>query len=176
MPDREDDPGRQRTALAALYDAHAGGLYRYALMILADTAAAEDAVQQAFIKLMDRRGDAAVLSESDYLRTCVRNACFDALRRRRRDYAGPGSGPPLLEPVAPSTHDDERIALEDALRSVPPEQREVIHMKVYEGMTFDEIARRTGVPLNTVASRYRYALAKLRERLKPAARTGTRDE
>jgi RNA polymerase sigma-70 factor, ECF subfamily len=162
MPDREDDPGRRRAALGALYDAHAAGLYRYALMILANPAAAEDAVQQAFTKFMDRRG-AAVLSEADYLRTSVRNECFTMLRRRRRD--GLENTGPLLEPAAPSAGDEERLALEAALRALPPEQREVVHMKVYEGMTFDEIARHTGVPLNTVASRYRYALAKLKEHL-----------
>jgi RNA polymerase sigma-70 factor, ECF subfamily len=171
MPDREDDPGGGRAALGALYDAHADGLYRYALMILANPAAAEDAVQQAFTKFMDRRG-AAVLSEADYLRTCVRNECFTTLRRRRRDGLEPTE--PLLEPAAPSANENERLALEEALRTLPPEQREVVHMKVYEGMTFDEIARRTGVPLNTVASRYRYALAKLKERLSASGPGGTR--
>jgi len=165
MPDREDDPGRRRAALAALYDAHAVGLYRYALMILADAAEAEDAVQQSFTKYIDRRG-AAVLSEADYLRTAVRNECFSAFRRRRRDRP-PAASSCLLEPVAPGASPDERLALEDALRALPPEQREVIHMKVYEGMTFEEIAQRVGLPVNTAASRYRYALAKLRECLAP---------
>ena len=165
MPDREDDPGRRRAALAALYDAHAAGLYRYALMILADSAAAQDAVQQAFARYMDRRGP-AVLSESDYLRTSVRNECFSALRRRRRDRADVDATS-LLEPIAPGGRPEERIALEDAMRALPPEQREVIHMKVYEGMTFDEIAGRIGASVNTAASRYRYGLAKLRERLAP---------
>lgn len=165
MPDREDDPGRRRAALAALYDAHVAGLYRYALMILANTAEAEDAVQQAFTKYLDRRGT-AVLSEADYLRTAVRNECFSAFRRRRRDHP-PAAPSCLLEPVAPGAHPDEKIALEDALRRLPPEQREVIHMKVYEGMTFEDIASRTGASVNTAASRYRYALAKLREHLAP---------
>jgi len=164
MPDREDDPGRRRAALAALYDAHAVGLYRYALMILANAAEAQDAVQQAFTKYMDRRG-LAVLSEADYLRTAVRNECFSAFRRRRRDHP-PAASSCLLEPVAPGALPDERLALEDALRALPPEQREVIQMKVYEGMTFEEIASRTGVSVNT-ASRYRYALARLRECLAP---------
>jgi len=171
MPDREDDPGREPEKLAALYDARAAGLYRYALMILADPAGAEDAVQQAFASFLDRRGS-AVLSQTDYLRACVRNECFGALRRRRRDGGEPRA--PLLEPVAPGADEAERVALEDALRSLPAEQREVIHMKVYEGMTFDEIARLTGVPLNTAASRYRYALAKLKEYL--TSPMGTRHE
>ena len=59
------------------------------------------------------------------------------------------------------------LALQAALRELPEEQREVVSMRVWSGMTLDEIATATGAPLNTVASRYRYALEKLRERLKP---------
>src|SRR5688572_8791212 len=118
MPDPEDDPGRRREALAALYDRHADGLYRYALMILADPAEAQDAVQQTFTKLFDRRGT-EIQSEADYLRTCVRNECFSALRRRRRDR-GEKDAAALLEPVAPGASREERLALEDALRLLPP--------------------------------------------------------
>jgi RNA polymerase sigma-70 factor (ECF subfamily) len=61
---------------------------------------------------------------------------------------------------------EERLAVQQAMRALPPEQREVVHMKVFEGMTFQEIADTTDEPLNTVASRYRYALEKLRAFLK----------
>jgi DNA-directed RNA polymerase specialized sigma24 family protein len=52
-----------------------------------------------------------------------------------------------------------------ALRALPPEQREVIHLKVFEGHTFNEIADLTGESINTAASRYRYAMDKLRAML-----------
>lgn len=70
---------------------------------------------------------------------------------------------PLLEAVDSTTDDpDSRLALEQALRLLPPEQREVIHLKVYEGLTFQEIAALIDESINTVASRYRYAMDKLR--------------
>jgi RNA polymerase sigma-70 factor (ECF subfamily) len=53
------------------------------------------------------------------------------------------------------------LKIEAALRELPPEQREVIHMKVYEGNTFQQVADLLGVSINTVASRYRYAMDKL---------------
>ena len=54
-----------------------------------------------------------------------------------------------------------------ALADLPPEQRAVVHLKLWEGWTFDAIAGAFDLPPNTVASRYRYGLDKLRERLRP---------
>ena len=61
------------------------------------------------------------------------------------------------------------LALQTALAALPEEQREVVVMRIWSGMTLEEISTATDAPLNTVASRYRYALEKLRERLKPAS-------
>ena len=149
--------------LAALFDEHAGGLYRYAVVILADPAAAEDAVQEAFVRLaivLDRRP--RFQPTIPYLRTIVRNECYSLLRKRRRLAGTPASGA-LLERVSPEATEEERLLLESALRVLPPEQREVVYLKVFEGLTFDEIATATGVPLNTAASRYRYAMDALRK-------------
>ena len=72
----------------------------------------------------------------------------------------------MLEPVdAAFANDDERQAIEAALRALPAEQREVVHLKVYEAMTFQQIADLLGLSLNTAASRYRYATEKLRQSL-----------
>jgi RNA polymerase sigma-70 factor (ECF subfamily) len=60
---------------------------------------------------------------------------------------------------------DLRIAIERALRALPPEQREVVHLKAFDGMTFQEIADATGESINTIASRYRYAMEKMRAQL-----------
>jgi RNA polymerase sigma-70 factor (ECF subfamily) len=59
------------------------------------------------------------------------------------------------------------LSLQAALLELPEEQREAVMMRIWSGMTLEEIAVATGVSLNTAASRYRYALEKLRERLKP---------
>ena len=155
-PERADD-------LADLYDRLGPALYRYALMILGDPAGAEDVVQDVFVSIARRRAD-GVTSIDAYLKLAVRNGCYDVLRRRR---ARPEvqAGTVLLEARGP--HDDpaERMALESALRSVPAEQREVVHLKIFEGLTFQEIADLAGESVNTIAGRYRYALEKLRAAL-----------
>lgn len=165
----ERRPGSPRELVAAAYERCAEGLYRYALMILADHAAAEDAVHQAFAKLvrMGRRVR-EIDSCGDYLRTAVRNECWRIIKRRRRrpEQVQLHADAPLLEPVArPGLDEDERAQIEAALRSLPPEQREVVYLKVYADKTFREIADWVGVSMNTVASRYRYAMEKLRDRL-----------
>lgn len=154
---RED----RRALVGRLYDAHGAALYRYALMLLADHGAAEDAVQQVFTAVL--RGSGAIDNEVHYLRRAVRNECYSGLRRRRNVST---DDRPLLEPLADErVSHDERLLLERALKTLPPDQREVIHLHVFEGMTFQEVADATGESINTIASRHRYAIAKLREKV-----------
>jgi RNA polymerase sigma-70 factor (ECF subfamily) len=148
--------------IGQVYDRYGAALYRYAVMVLADPAGAADVVQTVFMALVRRRSNPDV--DEHYLRRAVRNECFSALRRRRRDVLA--SAAPLLETAeGRSDRPAERLALEQALRELPPEQREVVHLKAFEGMTFQEIADLTGESINTVASRYRYAIEKLRVHL-----------
>jgi RNA polymerase sigma-70 factor (ECF subfamily) len=60
-----------------------------------------------------------------------------------------------------------RRELDAAFAELPPEQRAVVHLKLWEEMTFESISRTLDIPLNTAASRYRYGLDKLRARLRP---------
>ena len=155
--------------VARLYDTFGASLYRYALMILADREAAEDVIQQVFVALLEG-GTRRIRDEERYLRQAVRNGCYSALRYLKVRTAA-GLTPideVLLEtiadtaaPVSPET----RLALERVLRDLSPDQREVLHLHAFEGRTFREIAESTGDPLNTIASRYRYALEKLRTSL-----------
>lgn len=154
---RERDPG-------ALYERLGPSLHRYAVMILANPTEAEDAVHQVFAALV-RRGTSDLDAPDSYLRTAIRNECFSQLRRRQVDSAHTSA---LLEATAfGGDRVDERLALEAALRAIPPDQREVVHLKVFEGLTFQEIASLTSESMNTVASRYRYAMQKLRLALAP---------
>lgn len=165
--DRIEDNSPSKRQLAALYDAFASGLYRHALMILADPAGAEDAVQQVFAKLATRGCSwLDPISPPSYLRTAVRNECYRVLARPHPVSIVDSEAPPLLVPVdAALVAEEERQILGAALQALPPEQREVIHLKVYEDWTFQQIAELLGVSINTAASRYRYALEKLRQRL-----------
>jgi len=151
--------------LAALYDEHGARLYRYAVLLLADAAAAEDALQESFCRLarmLPKKPEVLTLA---YATTVVRNECYTLLRKRRR---APASQAPLLEPASPESSEEERVMLEQLLKGLPPEQREVVFLKVFEGMTFQEIADLCGTSINTAASRYRYALGTLRRVLEPS--------
>jgi RNA polymerase sigma-70 factor (ECF subfamily) len=155
-------------ALADLYEQYGPRLYRYALLILADAAGAEDVVQDAFCRLAAAKQRATDAATLPYLTAIVRNECYSRLRRRRRSPVV--AAEPLLEPVAPAANEDERLQLEEALRALPPEQREVVYLKVYEGLTFQEIGERCGVSVNTAASRYRYGLEAMRRLLEAESR------
>jgi RNA polymerase sigma-70 factor, ECF subfamily len=148
-----------------LYDAYGASLYRYALMILASREGAEEVIQQVFAALLDS-GRRRIDDEERYLRRAVRNACYSALRHQKV-RRGRTADDTLLEVAAeaPAVSEEDRIALAEAIRELPPDQREVIHLHIFEGRTFKDVAEMTGEPLNTIASRYRYALEKLKATL-----------
>ena len=80
--------------------------------------------------------------------------------QRRRIQVEQGA---LLELLASGdSRPDERLALERGLRLLTPEQRETVHLHVFDGLTFRKIAEASGTSLNSVAGRYRYAVGKLR--------------
>lgn len=164
---RREEPKHE---VARLYDSFGASLYRYALMILADREAAEDVIHQVFVTLLDG-SVSRIRDEERYLRQAVRNACYSALRHRKvRVNAGlTAIDDVLLEAAAaarePAVSLEARLAIERAVRDLPADQREVLHLHVFEGHTFREIGEAIGEPLNTVASRYRYALEKLRAAL-----------
>jgi len=164
-----DRPGyAARSLVGRLYDARGASLYRYAVLLLADAAAAEDVVQQVFATIL-RQGH-RLEDEAHYLRRAVRNECYSHLRRLRtqrelRDERA------LLEPGTENASREEHMALERAIRELPPEQREVIALHVFEGLTFQEIASGLDESINTIAARYRYALRRLRQILASGPRT-----
>lgn len=150
--------------VAGLYEAYGPRLYRYAVLLLADRAAAEDALQDVFLQIaraLDRGGFDVTFA---YLATTVRNTCYSALRRRRRRSE---VAEPILEAASPEATEEERMMIDEALKALPTEQREVVYLKVFEGLTFQEIADRCDVSINTAGSRYRYAMQSLRRALSP---------
>ena len=137
-------------------------LYRYALVILGDEAAAEDAVQETFCAIARIVGRNREAATAPYAVRALRNQCLSILRKRRRSAGVAGR---LLEPCAPDASEEERLMLDEALRQLPIEQREVVYWKVFEGMSFHEIAALQDESINTIASRYRYAMSALRQAL-----------
>jgi RNA polymerase sigma-70 factor (ECF subfamily) len=142
-------------ALAKLYDLYAPGLHRVLLAILSSPEDAEDALQETFVKLLDGRMSRAQNAKA-YLFSSARHVALDILRRRKREQNH------VDETVEPSTSDVNHD-LQNLLRRLPMEQREVVALKVFQEMTFAEIAVVVKARPNTVASRYRYGLEKLRQ-------------
>jgi RNA polymerase sigma-70 factor (ECF subfamily) len=153
--------GNSQEDLGQLYDRVAPSLFRYALMLLAHYHEAEDVIQHVFATLA-KRGVSGLDSPDHYLRASVRNECFTRLGRSGPSLVSQTDGQ-LLESIAAADDRPEiRLSIEKGLRNLPPDQREVVHLKVFEGRSFQEIADLSGESVNTVASRYRYAMEKLK--------------
>jgi RNA polymerase sigma-70 factor (ECF subfamily) len=149
-------------ALEEVYDAYSTAIYRQALAILACAADAEDVVQEVFLQLVRRRGY-PIQNLKAYLLTAARHQACSTLRRRQREAGDPSEDEAPWPGSAGGLSD--RMAVRQALEALPPEQQEVVRLKVYEQLTFAEISRSVRASVNTVASRYRYALEKLRKAL-----------
>lgn len=105
--------------------------------------------------------------------TSVRRAACDLARRSGRRVAREERASEVSEEgravfQRPLEGEERRAAIEGALQRIPPEQREVLVLKIWGELTFDQIARELELSPNTVASRYRYALAALRRELASA--------
>jgi RNA polymerase sigma-70 factor, ECF subfamily len=163
-------------AFAALYDRYAMRLYRAAVGMLGRREDAEDAVQEVFAAVLQSRHKLAeVQNLTAYLFTALRRA---AGRRAARRVREPRTGEAAMAEIAgkagpddQSEFDDER--LQKALLGLPADQREVIALKIDGGLTFAETAQVIGISANTAASRYRYALERLRTSLKPECDSAT---
>jgi RNA polymerase sigma-70 factor (ECF subfamily) len=158
--------------LERLFDAHAGSLHAFLLNLLRQEADAGDALQDLFARLASRPELLhGVRDERGFLLRMAHHLAIDQLRRqavRRRTQEAFSAEPlPLFAPAADPDTADFRRELSAALGELPPDQRAVVHLKLWEGLTFERIAALLEVPLNTAASRYRYGLDKLRSRLRP---------
>lgn len=152
-------------ALTQAFEQQRRALYAQALAILAEPAAAEDAVQEAFVRVWRRRerlDDPGRLA--GYLATAVRHLAFD-LRRRAQVRADARILVARESAAAPAEGVADAERLDAALRGLPAEQREVILLRVHAGLSFAEVAARTDAPLGTVHSRYRYGMTRLRRAL-----------
>ena len=135
-------------------------LLLYARQFCATHAAAEDAVQEAFVRYYERQ--AGALDPLAYLFRCVRSASLDesrAARRRRKRETRAREPEPWFVPAAEIA--ERPAVIERALEALPEEQRAVVVLKIWGELTFAQIAGALEISQNTAASRYRYALARL---------------
>ena len=160
------------TNLERLYDEHAQAVFAFLLNFTRHEADTRDLLQELFIRLA-RRPELldGVRDERAFLLRLAHNQAIDLIRRRgtrEKQYQQlAGETVPIFAPASGTDEDAFRQALSAALGELPPDQRAVVHLKLWEGLTFEQIADLLGIPLNTAASRYRYGLDKLRERLRP---------
>jgi RNA polymerase sigma-70 factor (ECF subfamily) len=155
-----------------LYDEHAQAVFAYLLNFTRHEADTRDLLQELFVKLAQRPDLLdGVRDGRAFLLRLAHNLAIDLIRRRgtrEKNYEQLAGEPlPLFAPAPEPDEGAFRGALAAALGEIPAEQRAVVHLKLWEGLTFEQIAELLGIPLNTAASRYRYGLDKLRERLRP---------
>jgi RNA polymerase sigma-70 factor (ECF subfamily) len=160
-----------RPDIARLYDEHAQPLFAFLLNLTRDEADTRDLLQEMFVKLArDANLLQGVREERAFFIRLAHNAAIDLMRRRGTRERTKENFAEILSPFAAAADPDEatfRAELAAALAELPPEQRAVAHLKLWTGLTFEEIASALDIPPNTAASRYRYALDKMRDRLRP---------
>jgi RNA polymerase sigma-70 factor (ECF subfamily) len=163
---------RRGPEIERLYDGHAQSLFAFLLNFSRDEADTRDLLQEIFVKLArEPKLLDGVRDERAFLIRLAHNAAIDLIRRRgtrektRENFAAEKD--PLFAPANDPDEKTFRAELADALAELPEEQRAVVHLKLWEGLTFEEIADALDIPPNTAASRYRYGIDKLRGRLRP---------
>jgi len=157
-----------------VYDDHSRGAYAAAYRILGNAAQAQDVVQDVFLRLWRRPAsfDAQRGEIGSYLRLMARSRALDMWREsqaagrasdRLKLVVADDEGRPEERPAVAAERDADRTAVRAALRKLPDAQREALVLAYWGGLTADQIARRSDVPLGTAKSRIRLGLAKLRE-------------
>lgn len=154
-------------SLEGLYDDYGNSLYRFALALLGSADDAEDAVGEVFARVArDLKRLRRVDHVRAYLFTATRNAAYSVLRgRRRREDLHLAMCAEFTVSLEAGPAPADSVELCKAFAELPVEQREIIVLKVYDQMTFREIGEVTRTSTNTAASRYRYAIEKLRQAL-----------
>jgi RNA polymerase sigma-70 factor (ECF subfamily) len=165
---------RDETALGELYDRHASMLLALARRVLGRLEDAEEVLQEIFLQIWNQAGryDVSRSSVSTWMVLITRSRAIDRLRTRqvvdrtvatverekRHDHTSPEGDRSVLTK-------ERRARLREELGGLPAEQRQVLELAFYRGMTQSEIANDTGIPLGTVKTRTLLAMKKLRTAL-----------
>ena len=155
---------RDASAFEALYDGYHRLVYGIALRVLADISGAEDVTQAVFLKLWSSPDIFQSGNFGAWIARVARNRALDVLRSKSvRSEAELPEGIPddnRMEERAFANLDGANVRA--ALAGLPEEQRRPIELGFFEGITHEEIARRTGIPLGTIKTRIRAGLRRLR--------------
>jgi RNA polymerase sigma-70 factor (ECF subfamily) len=170
---------RDLAAFRALYGRYGNLVYSTVLRIVRDPQIAEDMVQEIFLRLW-RRPESYVANRgrfATWLTSVSRNRAVDELRSRKRRFRYETASPEEQErelpapgaddPALTAELSDQRRLILAALDGLPPEQRQIIELAYFGGLTQQEIAERLSQPLGTVKTRIRLGMQKLRAALTP---------
>lgn len=170
--------------MAELYDRYAGLLLALTRRIVGTGTEAEEILQEAFLQawLQAERYDPARSSVSTWLVLIARSRALDRLRARQsreRTAAASAAAAAAVAPAADDAssgseahvlHTERRERVREVLAELPVEQRQVLELAFYEGLSQSEIATRTGAPLGTVKTRALLAMRKVRQALREEIR------
>lgn len=160
---------RDRAAFRSLYERTSAKLFGVTLRILRDRSEAEEAIQEVYVKIWQRadRYVAGGTSPISWLVAVARNHSLDILRARRPvsddiDVALeiPDAGP---TPERATEDSQERSRIDNCLATLEPDRAEAVRGAYLDGYSYDELAQRFEVPLNTMRTWLRRSLIKLRE-------------
>jgi RNA polymerase sigma-70 factor (ECF subfamily) len=160
-----------RDAVSDCLDQYGGLVWSIARKMLRNLDDAEDAVQEIFIDIWKNaeRFDESQASETTFIAMIARRRIIDRIRRTGRRLSADSLEDVVIEP---RTHDDRKVQLSveageaaEALRTLKPEQQKVLQLSIVEGMSHQEIADVTGMPLGTVKTHARRGILQAREML-----------
>ena len=165
-----------RAAFRDLYQRYSTPLFSYAVRLLGDAGAAEEALQDTLVKIWDHAGDfdARKAQPFTWAVTILKRTCIDHLRKRQRASRSVvnrfDDHLTTDVPTADTTRqtaelNEARSRLRDALAKVPSPQRDVLELALYSTLTHAEIATRVSLPVGTVKTWIRRGLLELRNQL-----------
>jgi len=173
------------TAFETLYGRHKGSLFGFLVRQIGNQQYAEDVFQEVWSRIIRNRDKYQANAKfTTYLYHIARNCSIDHYRRMQKrdddiseqDAAVPEAQAKDGDPVTTAETGELRFAIVGALRNLPDDQREAFLMKEESGLSLEEIATVTGVSRETVKSRLRYAVGKLRQCLPQPETAGVEDD
>jgi len=160
--------GGSTDALRRLYEKYSGYLVTVAANLLPDKAAAEDVVQDVFVRFVEDAGHFRLKgSLKAYLAVCAANRSRDLLRKAKRQCASSleaaeQKAANIEAPVQLAERSEELLRLAGALGQLADEQREAVVLRIHAGLKFKHIAACQQISVKTAISRYRYGIERLR--------------
>lgn len=157
--------------LAKIYDEHAKALYAFLLNLTHSEQDARDILHDVFVRFAHQSEPTEPIQNMRaWLIKCCHRTAIDSFRKnanRLRAHHSSQEQAALFLNSAPRCEDDFVKTAAEALHTLPSEQRAVVYLKIWEDMTFAQIGDALKISANTAASRYRYALIKLKDILEP---------